>query len=121
MGRAGQHLGVRRIDTSASKESTPRAKKNQHLGLRRIREKMTSTAAAHRVPSLTLTLELIPSCCGHPNVLLTQPIGAETSTRGEWAERRNKNRTEQSSSSPFLSTQTAFPDKWRRSHIRQAI
>merc|ERR1711934_269355 len=28
MGRAGQHLGVRRIDTSASKESTPRAEKN---------------------------------------------------------------------------------------------
>ena len=81
----------------------------------------TAPADAHRVPSLTLTLELIPSCCGHPNVLLTQPIGAETSTRGEWAERRNKNRMEQSSSSPFLSTQTAFPDKRRRSHIRQAI
>merc|ERR1711934_432960 len=28
MGRAGQHLGVRRIDTSASKESTPRPEKN---------------------------------------------------------------------------------------------
>merc|ERR1712010_278373 len=119
MGRAGQHLGLSRIDTSASKESTPRAKKNQHLGLRRIREKMTT--AAHRVPSLTITLELIPSSCGHPNVLLTQPIGAETSTRGEWAERRNKKRTEQSCSSPFLSTQAAFPDKWKRCHIRQAI
>merc|ERR1712001_101219 len=108
MGRAGQHLGT----------STPR-----HLGLRRIRgEKMTTAAAdAHRVPSLTLTLELIPSCCGHPNVLLTQPIGAETSTRGEWAERRNKNRMEQNCSSPLLTTQTAFPDKWKRSHICQAI
>merc|ERR1711934_1179685 len=108
MGRAGQRLGT----------STPQRKSQ-----RRIRgEKMTTAAAdAHRVPSLTLTLELIPSCCGHPNVLLTQPIGAETSTRGEWAERRNKNRMEQSSSSPFLSTQTAFPDKWRRNHILQAI
>merc|ERR1711934_298413 len=96
-------------------------KKNQHLGLRGIREKMTTTADAHRVPSLTLTLELIPSSCGHPNVLLTQPIGAETSTRGERGERRNKKRMEQSCASPFLSTQAAFPDKWKRSHIRQAI
>merc|ERR1712110_869886 len=108
-------------NTSACVESTPRAKKNQHLRLRGIQEKMTTAADAHRVPSLTLTLELIPSCCGHPNVLLTQPIGAETSTRGEWAERRNKKRTEQSCSSPFLSTQAAFPDKWKSCHIRQAI
>merc|ERR1712172_70593 len=103
MGRAGRHLGLRRT----------------------IREtKMTSTNS-HRVPSLTLTLELIPSCCGHPNILLTQPIGAETSTRtGEWEkkESRKKNTMEQSCPSPLLSTQNTWPHKWNRSHIRhQAI
>ena len=85
---------------------------------------MTSIASSnHRVPSLTLTLELIPSCCGHPNILLTQPIGAETTTRvEEWGkESRNKNTMEQSCPSPFLSTQDAWPEKWNRSHIRQAI
>ena len=84
------------------------------------------TTNSHRVPSLTLTLELIPSCCGHPNILLTQPIGAETSTSrvGEWdkEESRNKNNTMgQSCPSPLLSTQDTGPDKWNRSHICQAI
>merc|ERR1711964_395863 len=98
----------------------------RHLGRRRtIQEtKMTSIAASnHRVPSLTLTLELIPSCCGHPNILLTQPIGAETSiSTGEWEkESSRKNTMEQSCPSPLLSSQDAWPEKWNRSHIRQAI
>ena len=122
-------IGIERKPSqlSTSKESyisqrpEQRIRAGRHLGLRRIRKKMTTTASAHRVPSLTLTLELIPSCCGHPNVLLTQPLGAETSTRGEWGERRDKDIMEQTCSSPFLSTQAAFPDKWKRSHIRQAI
>merc|ERR1711890_213356 len=103
MGRAGRHIGLRAIREKKT-ENNPRGK-------------MTSTASpAHRVPSLTLTLELIPSCCGHPNVLLTQPIDPETtSTTGERDERRKK----KSCSSPFLSTQDAFPDRWKR--FQQAI
>merc|ERR1712080_489046 len=107
MGRAGRHIGLRAIREKKT-ENNPRGK-------------MTTTASSsHRVPSLTLTLELIPSCCGHPNVLLTQPIGPETtSTTGGWGERRKKNTTEKSCSSPFLSTQDAFPDRWKR--FQQAI
>merc|ERR1712179_896570 len=107
MGRAGRHIGLRAI-REKTREKNPRGK-------------MTTTApSAHRVPSLTLTLELIPSCCGHPNVLLTQPIGPETtSTSGEWDERRKKNTLEKSCFSPFLSTQDAFPD--RRKRFQQAI
>merc|ERR1711971_912426 len=98
----------------------------QHLGLRRTIREAKMTTNSHRVPSLTLTLELIPSCCGHPNILLTQPIGAETSTSivGEWdkEESRKKKTMEQSCPSPLLSTQDSWPDKWNRSHIRhQAI
>merc|ERR1711970_943538 len=95
----------------------------RHLDLRTIREKMTTTAASHRVPSLTLTLELIPSCCGHPNILLTQPISAETSTRtGEWEkESRSKNTMMQGCPSHLLSSQDTWADKWNRSHTRQAI
>merc|ERR1711990_211310 len=107
MGRAGRHLGLRTIQDKNREQSKTR---------------MTSPATVHRVPSLTLTLELIPSFCGHPNILLTQPIGAETSTGGEWdVESRKKNTMKQSCPSPFLSTQDAWPDKWNRRHIRQAI
>merc|ERR1711956_99176 len=110
-------MGTEQDDTWARKQSKTR---------------MTSPTIVRRVPSLTLTLELIPSCCGHPNVLLTQPIGAETSTKGEWeagtstrgeweAGSRKTNTMEQSCPSPFLSTQDAWPDKWKGSHISQAI
>merc|ERR1712179_19934 len=111
MGRAGRHIGLRAI-REKTREKSPREKPENNP-----RGKMTTTApSAHRVPSLTLTLELIPSCCGHPNILLTQPIGSETtSTTGEWGERKKK----KSCSSPFLSTQDAFPDRWKR--FQQAI
>merc|ERR1711934_218225 len=103
MGRAGLHLGLRRT----------------------IQEtKVTSIAtSSHRVPSLTLTLELIPSCCGHPNILLTQPIGVETTTRiEEWEkESSHKNTMMQGCPSHLLSSQDAQPEKWNRSHIGQAI
>merc|ERR1712150_21568 len=106
MGRAGRHIGLRAI-----REKSPREKPENNP-----RGKMTTPApSAHRVPSLTLTLELIPSCCGHPKILLTQPIGPETtSTTGEWGERRKKVTMEKSCFSPFLSTQDAFPDRWKR-------
>merc|ERR1712025_1241065 len=111
MGRAGRHIGLRAIREKTREKSEREKPENNPRG------KMTTPASpAHRVPSLTLTLELIPSCCGHPNVLLTQPIGPETtSTSGEWGERRKK----KSCFSPFLSTQDAFPDRWKR--FQQAI
>ena len=96
-----------------------------HLCLRTSCEqsnsKMSTTPSANQTPSLTLTLELIPSCCGHPTVLLTQPIGAEaTSTQGDWDEK--KDTIEQRHRSPLLpSRDAAWPDNWSESHIRQAI
>merc|ERR1712080_721229 len=112
MGRAGRHIGLRAIRKRKAREKKT---ENNPKG-----KMMTTASSAHRVPSLTLTLELIPSCCGHPNVLLTQPIGQETtSTTGGGGERRKKNTTEKSCSSPFLSTQDAFPDRWKR--FQQAI
>merc|ERR1712025_161320 len=99
MGRAGRHIGLRAI-----REKSPREKSEREKPENNPREKMTTTApSAHRIPSLTLTLELIPSCCGHPNILLTQPIGPETtSTTGEWGKRRKKDTMVKSCFSPFF-------------------
>merc|ERR1711997_1090951 len=103
MGRAGRHIGLRAI-----REKSPREKPENNP-----RGKMTTTAPSnHRVPSLTLTLELIPSCCGHPNILLTQPIDAETTTRvEEWEkESKNKNTMMQGCPSHLLSSQDTWAD-----------